>query len=293
MAKELKGWISGIRISGDLTVNTYRDDTVNPPVNTLRATANGNATEISWYDGATPDVKGFMKNFAPPYYPDEAYVPGDIRTNGLNIYVCEADTTGEFNPDDWSNPINVQDLLKMISPKEIFVGDDTPTDSEILWIDTDEDYPTPEGFISYAEEQTLTPEQQQRARNNIGAGKAEVIIDGHTTPTEGELLWVDQTEDYDVAEGSVRYDVEQTLTTEQKIRARHNIGEEVHIGTAPNKEDLWVDPTEDYSTLEGAVSYSLAQALTTEQQKRARMNIGIDLQNILNDIAAIKTQLGM
>lgn len=192
MAKELKGWISGIRISGDLTVNTYRDDTVNPPVNTLRATANGNATEISWYDGATPDIKGFMKNFAPPYYPDEAYVPGDIRTNGLNIYVCETDTTGEFNPDDWSDPINVQDLLKMISPKEIFVGDDTPTDSEILWIDTDEDYPEADIFVRYDAAQSLTPAQKDIAKKNIGV-EDEVYIQP-ADPTKGKL-WIDTDED--------------------------------------------------------------------------------------------------
>lgn len=351
--RNLKGWISGIRMSGDLTVNTYRDEEHVPPMNTLVATANGNTSTISWYDGATPDVRDFMDNFAPLYYPDVEYHPGDVVANKdtLDVYICQEDTSGEFDPDKWQE-VNMVELIKTIAPKEVFVGDEEPVDGEIVWIDEDEDYPMPEGFISYAEVQTLTPEQQQRARNNIGAGKAEVIIDGHTTPTEGELLWVDQTEDYDpvegvihfdvaqtltpeqkkrarenigagddmkaevivngsetptggellwvdqtedydVAEGSVRYDVEQMLTAEQKIRARHNIGEEVHIGTAPSNEDLWVDPTEDYSTIEGSVSYSLAQALTTEQQKRARMNIGIDLQSILNDIAAIKAQLGM
>lgn len=112
----LKGWISGIRISGDLAVNTYRDDTVNPAKNTLEATANGNTSVISWYDGATPDVDEFMKNFAPPYYGDTIYSKDDIVTNGLSVYVCQNPTSGEFKDEDWLE-INVIDMIKLLCPK--------------------------------------------------------------------------------------------------------------------------------------------------------------------------------
>lgn len=89
--RNLKGWISGIRMSGDLTVNTYRDEEHVPPMNTLVATANGNTSTISWYDGATPDVRDFMDNFAPLYYPDVEYHPGDVVANKdtLDVYICQ------------------------------------------------------------------------------------------------------------------------------------------------------------------------------------------------------------
>lgn len=112
----LKGWISGIRISGDLAVNTYRDDTVNPAKNTLEATANGNTSVISWYDGATPDVDEFMKNFALPYYDDVEYTKGDIVTKGLSVYSCQNTNIGEFKDEDWLE-VNVVDMIKLLCPK--------------------------------------------------------------------------------------------------------------------------------------------------------------------------------
>ena len=108
---ELKGWLSGIRISGDLSVWEEVPGEDGEGSYTLHAQAGSTTAKLTWYDGKTPDVKGFMRNFAPTFYPDQEYHPGDIVSNDLNIYVCQNEVSaGEFNPDDWSEPVDVKEL---------------------------------------------------------------------------------------------------------------------------------------------------------------------------------------
>lgn len=131
------------------------------------------------------------------------------------------------------------------------------------------------GTVRYDINQSLTDEQKTKARTNIGAGTPVTVeqnlIENSTNPVAGGAVYRETTTNrnaitnlqgllMDFAQDSaVRYDMEQTLTDQQKAQARANIG----AGTGGGG-----------GSTEGAVLYDQAQSLTSAQKTQARTNIG-------------------
>ena len=121
------------------------------------------------------------------------------------------------------------------------------------------------GAVLYCE-QDLTDDQQAQARDNIGAGSAEFLN------TVADELSVVVNDFWKLAlSEAVRYDTEQALTDEQKVRVRENIG-------AADKQTFNEAIIEIASSLmkldrKKTVLYS-EQELTDEQKEQARQNIG-------------------
>jgi hypothetical protein len=144
------------------------------------------------------------------------------------------------------------DIGLMPKSTGIHIGENEPTDDSEVWIDTDEELVpgggggSAEGAVLYTE-QTLSEEQQLQARENIGAISNKNLSDAvdialtrakESGEFDGEdyvLTEEDKTEIAEMAadmvdtggggsaEGAVLY-TEQTLTEEQKMQARTNIG---------------------------------------------------------------------
>ena len=120
--------------------------------------------------------------------------------------------------------------------------------------------------------QSLTTGQKTQARSNIGAvSEADVT-------------------------GTVKYNTEQQLTTEQQATARGNISAAPMIGVvyyneaqelgdsykAQARENIGAAAAGDVPTIEGAVRYDESQSLTTGQKQQARENIGALSSNDVN-----------
>ena len=112
--------------------------------------------------------------------------------------------------------------------------------------------------------QSLTTGQKTQARSNIGAvSEADVT-------------------------GTVKYNTEQQLTTEQQATARGNISAAPMIGVvyyneaqelgdsykAQARENIGAAAAGDVPTIEGVVRYDESQSLTNGQKTQARNNIG-------------------
>lgn len=112
--------------------------------------------------------------------------------------------------------------------------------------------------------QSLTAGQKQTARSNIGA-----ISEADVT-------------------GTVKYNTEQQLTTEQQATARGNISAAPMIGVvyyneaqelgdtykAQARENIGAAAAGDVPTIDGVVRYDESQSLTIPQKAQARNNIG-------------------
>lgn len=112
--------------------------------------------------------------------------------------------------------------------------------------------------------QSLTAGQKQTARSNIGA-----ISEADVT-------------------GTVKYNTEQQLTTEQQATARGNISAAPMIGVvyyneaqelgdaykAQARENIGAAAAGDVPTIDGVVRYDESQSLTDGQKTQARSNIG-------------------
>ena len=119
----------------------------------------------------------------------------------------------------------------------------------------------PQDIVKYSQ-QTLTEEQKQQARENIGAGTSS--FNGSYDDLTGKPV-IPQ-----VPQDIVKYS-EQTLTEEQKRQARENIG----AGTSSfngSYDDLTGKPVIP-QVPQDIVKYS-EQTLTEEQKRQARENIG-------------------
>ena len=125
--------------------------------------------------------------------------------------------------------------------------------------------------------QSLTTGQKTQARSNIGAvSEADVT-------------------------GTVKYNTEQQLTTEQQATARGNISAAPMIGVvyyneaqelgdsykAQARENIGAAAAGDVPTIEGAVRYDESQSLTDGQKTQARSNIGAAAASAIPDVSDV------
>ena len=125
--------------------------------------------------------------------------------------------------------------------------------------------------------QSLTTGQKTQARSNIGA------------VSEAD------------AAGSVKYNAEQQLTTEQQATARGNISAAPMIGVvyyneaqelgdtykAQARENIGAAAAGDVPTIEGVVKYDEAQSLTDGEKTQARANIGAAAASDIPDVSDV------
>lgn len=125
--------------------------------------------------------------------------------------------------------------------------------------------------------QSLTAGQKTQARSNIGA------------VSEAD------------AAGSVKYNAQQQLTTEQQATARGNIGAAPAVGvvyynTAQSLSDAYktlarnnigAAAAGDVPTIEGVVRYDESQSLTDGQKTQARSNIGAAAASAIPDVTDV------
>lgn len=125
--------------------------------------------------------------------------------------------------------------------------------------------------------QSLTTGQKTQARSNIGAvSEADVT-------------------------GTVKYNTEQQLTTEQQATARGNISAAPMIGVvyyneaqelgdsykAQARENIGAAAAGDVPTIDGVVRYDESQSLTDGQKTQARSNIGAAAASAIPDVSDV------
>lgn len=187
MPATINGWISSVKIENNAIVTLTENPLVDPHTFTMDVTQGGLTQSVTWRDGRA-DID------------DTITAPDKL----------------------WSSE-KVQEAIDDITvPPEVYIGDTTPTEDEKIWIKTDEDPITAVPFVRYDIPMTLTDEQKERVRTSIGAGDKEVAV-STTTPANHETIWINPTETQDTTP-YVSFAENQTLTAEQKNRARNNIG---------------------------------------------------------------------
>lgn len=111
----------------------------------------------------------------------------------------------------------------------------------------------PTGAVLYDAVQTLTSEEKAQARSNISAADT---ADVNLLTTALGTVSTDVNRIAPKADGAVRFDASQSLSTAQQQQARDNIG-----------------AASASAVLSGAVLYSAAQTLTSLEMSQARSNI--------------------